>query len=147
MKIDKTIIIFASLWNMSGWSSKVTKFWLSKSIIYGKNYSKLSKKNSLNNINLEAHILTTSICEALYFLKWCPIFDSQSLNRFKKIILFIFMQSNMTSVVEYHFRTYKIKCPILFRGAKGQLISKCPFVSSFRPKYQRIFFQDFCPSL
>ena len=32
-------------------------------------------------------------------------------------------------------------------STKGQLISKCLGVSSFGPKNQRNFFQDFCPSL
>jgi hypothetical protein len=30
---------------------------------------------------------------------------------------------------------------------KGQLISKCPFVSSNRPNNQQNFCEDFCPSL
>ena len=52
----------------SGELSKTAKIWLRQFSMYVKNDVNLSKEISLNN-TLGAHILTTSISKALYFLK------------------------------------------------------------------------------
>ena len=49
--------------------SKAAKFWLSKSIFYGKSYLNLSIFFSLNNINLGAHILLLT-----FLIKWMSNF-------------------------------------------------------------------------
>ena len=73
--------------------SKSAKISLSKSIFYFKNYSNLSQFFfSWKNINLGAHFLLlmfliTSLFKSLYFLKWCPIFDTSPLTQFSKIFL------------------------------------------------------------
>mgnify|MGYP007048494152 CR=1 FL=1 len=69
-------------YQMENWSSgelsKSAKISLSKSIFHVKIHSNLSEFFSLKITNWGAHflLLITSIFEPLYFLKWCPIFDS-----------------------------------------------------------------------
>ena len=43
------------------------------------------QKNFIENINLGAHFLTTSIFKTLFFLKWCPIFADSLLHQFTKL--------------------------------------------------------------
>ena len=46
---------------------------------------------SLKNINLGAHFLITSISKSLYFLKWCPIFDTSPFTQFSKFNNFLWV--------------------------------------------------------
>ena len=78
------------LLNFENWCngevSKSSKIWLSKSIFYVKNYPNLSQFFFHWRISIQEHIfcywhfLIISIFKSLYFLKWCPIFDSSPLH-------------------------------------------------------------------
>ena len=48
-------------------------------------------QKSLKNTNLGAHFLITSIFKSLYFLKWCPIYDSSPLQQFSKFKYFLWI--------------------------------------------------------
>ena len=71
--------------NLENWSSgKLSK---SAKIFYVKNHRMFLSFFLLKNTNLGAHFLfltflTTSIFKSLYFLKWCPNFDSSPLLQF-----------------------------------------------------------------
>ena len=89
---------------------------------------------SLKNINLGTYFLwltffIASIYKSLYFLKWCPLFDSLSLNQFLKFNHFIWVCSDAASGWEFGSSVH----PIPTRGADyTHHIAACP------PRFENI---------
>ena len=54
------------------------------------------------------HFLITSIFRSLYFLKWCPVFDSSPLHQFSKLDYFLcacwFLGKNLSNFVSLSWR-------------------------------------------
>ena len=60
---------------------KIVKIWLSKSIFYVKKHTKLSDFFFIEDLLSSFYVIEIFW---LYFLKWCPIFDSSLLRQFSK---------------------------------------------------------------
>ena len=99
--------------------SKSAKIWLSKWMFYVKNNWNLSDFVSLKSTNLGAHFLLlnfliTSIFKSLYFLKWCPIFDSSPLLQFSKFNDFLcvcwFLVKNLSNFVSLPWKLHNRYC-------------------------------------
>ena len=87
--------------NFANWCngevSKSAEIWLSKSIFYIKIHSNISDFFFIEDYEFRStffywHFLKTSIFKSLYYLKWCPIFDSSPLFQFSKFNNFIWLQ-------------------------------------------------------
>ena len=92
--------------------SKSGEIWLSKSIFYIKNLPNLSDFFSF----CYWHFLITTIFKSLYFLKWCPIFDSSPLLQFSKFNNFIWLQlirflaKNISNFVSLSWKLHNRYC-------------------------------------
>ena len=84
---------------------------------------------SLKNINLGAHFSLLSffdnIFKSLYFLKWCPIFDTSPLIQFSKFNNFLwvcwFLGKNLSNFVPPVWKLHNPYCHIS-RGSKFKVI-------------------------
>ena len=82
---------------LNGDASKNAKIWLSKSIFVVKNHWNLSQFFSIKEYQFRStsfcywHFLITSIFKSLYFLKWCPIFDTSPLTQVSKFNNFLWV--------------------------------------------------------
>ena len=85
-------------WELVWWGGvKKCRIWLSKSIFYVKiigiflNLFFMEEYQFRNTVFCYWHFLIASIFNSLYFLKWCPIFDSASLHQFSKFNNFLWI--------------------------------------------------------
>ena len=113
----------------SGEVSKRAKIWLSKSIFNVKNHRNLSQFFFwLKNTKLGAHFLILTFFDninfkSLYFLKWCPIFDSSPLLQFSK---FNNLAKNLSNFVSLSWKLHNRYCHITCISRHDSLILKEP---------------------
>jgi len=109
-------------------------------------------KNTILGVHflLIIDIFIASIFEALYFLKWCPIFDSSPLLQFSKFNNFIwpkliFLAKNLSNFVSLPWKLHKRYChsahsiSLPLRSYENFMLRIFPFFAVF-PSYCTFFY-------
>ena len=109
--------------------------WLSKSIFYVKNYPNLShffhwRISIQEHIFCYWHFLITSTFKSLYFLKWCPIFDTSPLTQFSKFHNFLwvcwFLGKNISNFVPTVWKLHNPYCHT--RHSESEIENETPLL-------------------